>query len=271
MNRGSAMDPSAAERAENATDRGSSFTRNKARNISVSNEPKMEDGGIIYEKIRVESATDLISSHKTTNDVFCFTTFVYVTQITVLIAAIVIAAGGHVRHYNVSTIAIGGIYATLAVLAEGYRSAEKMLFIALHFLVSVVENKANSVVRLKPMNVFFMILEGCVIVLSIFALLASLPQQGSIINIVLNCTAIIAVSRLDDALFENFHFNIYVPEGFDRNELYSIYDEVNNDIKCCKFKLQKFLPIAAGASFYVGLILLTLQWNMQCSLDVNCN
>lgn len=264
MNRGSATDPSAA-------DRGSSFTKNKARKISVSNEPKMEDGGIIYEKIRIESATDLISSHKTTNDVFCFTTFIYVTQITVLIAAIVVSATGNIHHYDLSTIVIGGIYATLAVLAEGYRSAEKMFFIALHFLGSVVDNKTTNVVRLKPMNVFFMILEMVVIVLSITALLTSLPQQGSIINIVLNCTAIIAVSRLDDALFENFHFNIYVPEDFDRNELYSIYEEINSEINCCKFKLQKFLPIAAGAAFYAGLILLTNHWNQLCSMDENCN
>lgn len=211
-------------------------------------------------KVRLENSTFLIDALHATPRVQGVVFGIYAIQITVLIASMVASAQSAVQPYNMQVVAIGGIYATLAIIAEGYRDAERMLF---YFIRFIDPNKTKNV---SQMNCFTLGLEMCVISLSVLTLLLSVPQQEDIPSIVLNCTAIICVSKLDDAVFEKFVYHVYVDKSFDPER--EVLDFAAEEEKVL---FKRFLPIVAGLLFYVSLLVWAYQFNSECNGQASCN
>lgn len=222
-----------------------------------------------WKTIKIESGNDLISAQHNPPITKVVVFGIFAIQIMTLIATIVVAKGAELQPYNLSIVAIGGIYASVAVIVEGWSEIEGTLHQFFAFVFAVLDIETNAKVRVRPMNFSVVVLQGIVSYLSIAALIITLPPQGSVINIVLNATAVICVAKLDDSVFEKFEFHIEVLESYEREK--PILDLERKEDELLALFCKKGLPVIAGCAFYAGLLLLTWNWNRQCSSDPNCN
>jgi hypothetical protein len=93
---------------------------------------------------------------------------------------------------NYGAVAIASIYASIAIANEGY---EQFMDIMLGFAFNAKTEKIN-LARLAILG-----MESCNMVLLFLATVFTVPAQADALSIILNCTAIIAISKIDDGMF----------------------------------------------------------------------
>lgn len=212
-----------------------------------------------FELKTMKSSFDLIYSDSVTPVITGMCLIMYAIEITVLIYAIVMATQNNIAYYNLSTIAVGGLYATISIMAAAYQTCIKVVCFLFEF-ASFLDNESKSSVSFSFRTLIFFLAETTVILLSTVALLMLLPQQGDVVNIVLNCVSIITISQLDEQIFGVFNFQIIVPS--EAKELEEIHQG---------YLTRVILPLAGAGAFYIGDLVIAHWWNLLCDRNVNCN
>lgn len=181
---------------------------------------------------------------------------VYAVELATLIAVAIFALGTTGINYDIKVIAFGSMYAVMSVATAVY----KPLFDFIRFVSCIIHNKDEHKIEMTNFKMFVLVMESCIIAMTLVSLMVLIPQQGDIISIVVNCTGIICVSQLDEQLFSTFNIKYFaVPEVVDRVERADIFDWI-----------KEILPPLLMALGYAVLIVVSLYWLPKCGDGMKC-
>ena len=221
--------------------------------ITSSSEPKKREEKNDPLQRRLENARFLIEAAFATDRVQLVVFWIYAIQLTILIEIIRYADNNKYKDYDMEVVCVGGIYATIAVVLAVYRDLESAFFYISRFFIIRDKNYTW-------MNFFALFFEICLVFLQVVALLYVVPQQETITEIVMNCTAITSVCFLDDEFFKKFEYHVKVDENFKPDAEIIEFAHKSELRRVCK----RYLPILAGVAFYLTIVFWALAWDDHC-------
>lgn len=104
---------------------------------------------------------------------------------------------------------VASIYASVAIANEGYH---QFVDLCLGFLLNLATEKLNLA------RFLILGMEGINFFLLFIATVFTVPAQGDPLSIILNCTAILAISKLDDGMFIAMHMRACTCSKIDKEK-----------------------------------------------------
>lgn len=222
---------------------------NTAPNSSCS-DPETDDGKskasnteAECEEIPIKSLSDLILLNDVPNDVFTVSVILGLTQI--IIYGMVIAANREITDSkaNYYTLAIALLYAAFTISSSTVEAFNKF---NLHSKVKTAEKFSSTQSNL------FDILELLGQVLLIVTIVYTVPQQNDPISIILECTGLLAVSTVDEAVLDCLKVTGTIPIKLKK----ALIDAEEKKTQSHKASYFGFLLL-----LYLGLLFYSLDYN----------